>query len=129
MTENEKQPVQPQEAKNDPKQERLWAMFCHLSALTAFIGVPFGNILGPLILWLIKRNEMPLVDEEGKSALNFQISMSIYGIGAFVLCFVFIGFLLIFPIIVADLVLTIIAAVKTNNGEKFVYPFTITFIK
>jgi uncharacterized Tic20 family protein len=95
----------------------------------AFIGIPFGNILGPLIIWLVKKNEMPLVEEEGKSALNFQISMTIYTVIVLVLCLVVIGFLFIFPIILANVILVIIASVKTSNGEKFQYPCTIHFIK
>ncbi|MCK5259942.1 MAG: DUF4870 domain-containing protein [Candidatus Omnitrophica bacterium] len=111
------------------KQECTWATFCHLSSLVAFIGIPFGNIIGPLVIWLIKKNEMPLVDQEGKAALNFQISMTIYTLVAFVLCFVAVGFLLIFPLILANVILVIIAAIKTSNGEKFQYPCTICFIK
>lgn len=111
------------------KQERTWAVFCHLSALTAFVGIPFGNILGPLVIWLIKKNEMPLVNEEGKSALNFQISMTIYTIIVFILCFVAVGFLLIFPVILANVILIIIASIKTSNGERFHYPCAIHFIK
>jgi hypothetical protein len=53
------------------KKARNWATFCHLAALAGFIGIPFGNILGPLITWLVKRNEYPLVDQQGKEALNF----------------------------------------------------------
>ena len=111
------------------RQERNWAMFCHLIALLGFVGVPFGNILGPLIVWLIKKDQMPLVEEEGRSALNFQISMTIYTLVAMLLCFVLIGFLLLVPLIVADLILLIIAAVKVSSGEKFVYPLSIQFIK
>lgn len=113
----------------EDKSQRNWAMFTHLSALTAFVGIPFGNILGPLIIWLIKKDEMPLVAEEGRAALNFQISMTIYSMVAFFLCFVFIGFILIFPLIIANVVLIILATVKTSNGKKFVYPFTFEFIK
>ena len=113
----------------DQKSERTWAIFCHLSAFVAFIGVPFGNILGPLVIWLIKKNEMPIVDQEGKAALNFQISMTIYTLVALVLCLVAIGFLLIVPIILANVILVVIASVKTSNGEKFQYPCTIQFIK
>lgn len=114
---------------NDPKIERNWAMFCHLSALVSLVGIPFGNILGPLTLWLIKKDELSVVDVEGKEALNFQISMTIYSMAAFLLCFVFIGFLLIFPLIIANLVLIIVAAVKASNGESYQYPLTIRFIK
>jgi uncharacterized Tic20 family protein len=111
------------------KQDRTWATFCHLSSLVAFIGIPIGNILGPLVIWLIKKNEMPLVDQEGKAALNFQISMTIYTAVAFILCFIAIGFLLILPLILFNVILVIIASIKISNGEKFKYPYTILFIK
>ncbi len=113
----------------DPKQERMWAMFCHLSAFVGLVGIPFGTILGPLVLWLVKKNEMPLVDQEGKEALNFQISMAIYAIVATVLVFILIGVILLWGLIIADVVLIIVAAIKTNIGEKFSYPCTIRFIK
>ena len=129
MTENDSLPENKETTNSTQKQERTWATFCHLSSLVAFIGIPFGNILGPLVIWLIKKNEMPLVDQEGKSALNFQISMTIYTVVAFILCFIAIGFLLIFPIILFNVVLVIIAAIKTSNGEKFQYPCTILFVK
>ena len=131
MAENEPQNEEKQESTPpvNQKQERVWAIFCHLSSLVAFMGIPFGNVLGPLVLWLLKKGEMPLVDEEGREALNFQISMTIYTIVAFILCFVAVRFLLIFPIILFNVVLVIIASVKTSNGEKFCYPCTIHFIK
>ena len=69
------------------KDERMWAMLCHLSALAGFV-VPFGSIIGPLIVWLIKRDEMPVVDVHGKKALNFQITMAIAYVVCFVLMFV-----------------------------------------
>ena len=62
----------------DEQQAKQWGMLCHLSALSVFIGIPFGNILGPLIVWLLKREEDPFIDEQGRESLNFQISMSIY---------------------------------------------------
>jgi len=115
--------------KNDDKSERNWALTCHLTAFGGLLGIPFGNILGPLIVWLIKKNEMPLVDKEGKESLNFQISMTIYSLVALVLCFVFIGLLLIFPLILANIVLVVIASIKISNNESYEYPFTIRFIK
>lgn len=127
----EQNPVQEikEDGNSKQKQERTWATFCHLSALIAFIGIPLGNVIGPLIIWLVKKSEMPLVDQEGKAALNFQISMTIYSVVAFILCFVGIGLILIFPIILVNVVLVIIAAIKTSNGEKFQYPCTISLIK
>ena len=129
MAENNPMIKEKDDSNANQKQERIWAIFCHLSSLVAFVGIPFGNIFGPLVIWLIKKNEMPLVDEEGRSALNFQISMTIYTVIAFILCFIAIGFLLIFPVILFNVILVIIASVKTSNGEKFHYPCTIHFIK
>lgn len=122
--------------KTQENEVRMWSMFCHLSALAMLIGIPFGNILGPLIVWLCKKNEMPSVDEEGKKALNFQISMTLYlfvlAVSTFLLIFIFIGYLLI-PVfiltIIADFVLMIVAAVKVSNGETFEYPLAIKFIR
>src|ERR1035438_7123864 len=82
-------------------QARMWNMLCHLSALAGFV-IPFGNILGPLIIWQIKKNEFPSVDIHGKAALNFQITVIIaVFVGAFaatILSFIHIGFLL-FPLV------------------------------
>jgi uncharacterized protein len=108
--------------------DTTWPMLCHLSALVALIGVPFGQILGPLIVWLIKKDQNPEVDQHGKEALNFQISMTIYGLVAGVLMLVLVGFVLLIAVIVVDIVLTIIAAVRASNGEFYRYPFTIRFI-
>ena len=68
MAENDPVQENKETADSTQKQERTWATFCHLSSLVAFIGVPFGNILGPLVIWFIKKNEMPLVDQEGNPA-------------------------------------------------------------
>jgi len=57
---------------------RNWAALCHASVLVFLLGVPLGNILGPLVVWLFRRNDHPYVDSQGKEALNFQISFSIY---------------------------------------------------
>lgn len=109
-------------------QERSWGMLCHLSALSMFV-VPMGNILGPLLIWLIQKDKMPFVDEQGKEALNFQISVTIYLIGAGILCIILIGLPLLIGILIAQVVLTIIASIKVNNGEEYRYPFTLRFIQ
>jgi uncharacterized Tic20 family protein len=106
-----------------------WATFCHLAALSLYIGIPFGHIIAPLVIWLIKKNEFPFVDEQGKESLNFQISMTIYGIIAGLLCYIFIGFILLPILVITDVVLIIIATVKTNKGKGYYYPFTIRVIK
>jgi uncharacterized Tic20 family protein len=111
------------------KEEQNWAMACHLVALSGFI-VPFGNVLGPLIVWLIKKDTMPLVDQHGKEALNFQITVLLAVIISFVLVFVLIGFVLLLIVGIGALVLTIMAAVKVSNGElNYRYPFALRLIK
>ena len=111
------------------KQDRTWAMFCHLASLSVCVGIPFGNIIGPLVVWLIKRDEIVVVNEHGRESLNFQISLTIYSIISFFLCFAFIGFLILPAILIAGLVFVIIATLKANKGEPYRYPLTIRFIK
>ncbi|HOW20842.1 MAG TPA: DUF4870 domain-containing protein [Tenuifilaceae bacterium] len=108
--------------------ERTFAMLCHLSALAGCI-IPLGHILGPLIVWLIKKDEFPEVDRQGKAALNFQLSVTIYGLIAGVLVILLVGFVLLAILAVFTLVLVIVASVKTANAEKFEYPLTITFLR
>jgi len=104
-------------------------MLCHVIALCGFIGIPFGNILGPLVVWLLKREEDPFIDAQGKEALNFQISMTIYALVSLILIFILIGFVLLFAIAIVNIVLVIIASIKAYNGESYRYPLTIRFIK
>ena len=116
-------------------QARTWNMLCHLSALAGYI-IPFGNVLGPLLIWQIKKIEFPSVEEHGKAALNFQltvlIALFVGAMAAFLLSFVCIGFLLI-PVVVAialcGLVFAIIAGIKANNGEAYRYPWSLALVK
>ncbi|KAA0988585.1 DUF4870 domain-containing protein [Pseudomonas sp. ADAK2] len=112
-----------------PSQEvRQWAMFCHLSALLG-IWIPFGTLIGPLILWQMKRESDPFIDAQGKEALNFQITVAIAATLSFFLMLVVIGFFLLGLIAIGALVLTIIAGVKANEGVPYRYPFTWRVIK
>jgi hypothetical protein len=111
------------------KDAQNWAMICHLAALAGFL-IPFGNILGPLIVWLIKRGEMPLVESNGKEAINFQITVSIAMLICIPLMFVLIGIPLMFAVGLGALILTIMAAVKVSNGEfDYKYPLSIRLLK
>ena len=69
------------------KDARTWATVCHLSALIMLVGVPLGNILGPLVVWLAKKQKYEFVDDQGKEALNFQITFTIVEIALFILIF------------------------------------------
>ena len=108
--------------------ERMWGMLCHLSTFAGYL-IPFGNIVGPLIIWLIKKDEYAFVDDQGKEALNFQISVTIYSFVSIILLFVIVGILLLPAVIVFGVVMTIIAAIKANGGEYFRYPLTMRFVK
>ncbi len=136
--------IQPPIQQMNQQDERLWGMFCHLSALSGFIGVPFGAILGPLIVWLIKKDSSQFVDQQGKSSLNFQISILLYGIipflvalgglGAFAdqfflaIVFVPIAALLVIALVVFETVQVIIASIAARDGRTHIYPLSIKFI-
>ena len=100
----------------------------HLLGFAGFV-FPCGNILPPLILWLVKRAESPYLDQVGKEVLNFQISYTIYVAVAGILCWFCIGFLVLPVILVVWIVFMVIAAVKTSNGEEYKYPFTIRLLQ
>ncbi len=108
-------------------EERNWAMFCHLGGLAYFI--PLGNIIVPLILWSMRKDSSALVDREGKKALNFQISFTLYMLIASVLVFVLIGIFFLVILGLLQLIFVILAVVKTLNDEEFEYPMTIKFIQ
>lgn len=111
------------------KEEQNWAMYCHLAGLFGFI-FPLGNVLGPLVVWLVKKDTMPQVDIHGKEALNFQITVVLAVIACLVLSVVFIGLLLLPVVGLGALVLTIMAAVKVSNGELgYRYPVALRLIK
>jgi len=110
------------------KNENTMGILCHVLALAGFV-VPFGSILGPLVMWLIKRAESPYLDAAGKEAVNFNISWTIYLAVAAFSMFLLIGFLL-FPIVaVAWLIFVIMASIKASDGVIYRYPLTIRLIK
>jgi uncharacterized Tic20 family protein len=123
-----------------PAEERTWAMMAHLSALlggllTASFGRGWGCFIGPLIIWLIKKDTMPFVDDQAKEALNFNITVAIASLVLLVLSIVTFGIGLIIAIPmwivigIAWLVLTIVAAIKANEGVRYRYPFALRLIK
>jgi uncharacterized Tic20 family protein len=128
------QPQPPPAVAPSEADERTWALLGHLSAFSAFI-TGLGCVIGPLIVWLVKRDTMPFAGEQAKEALNFNITAIIaaFALGAFTLITLGIGALLTVPLalalFVAWFVLTIVAAVKANNGEHYRYPFSIRLVK
>ena|SRR5215211_398498 len=112
-----------------PRDVRTWNVLCHATALTGFFVPWAGHILGPLIVWLAKRNDSSEIDENGKESLNFQISMLIYNVIAGVLCLVLIGFVILAILHILNLVLVIVASIQTSEGKFYRYPMTIRLIK
>jgi hypothetical protein len=122
------QPPSQPSAGLDPKQ---WAVITHVSGLAGVV-IPFGNIIAPLVLWLIKKSEIPSLDQVGRDVLNFQISYTIYGVAAAIIGVI--GSCLIVPIflpiavLIAWLVFLILGAVKASNGERYVFPLAIKML-
>jgi len=110
------------------KDARTWAMLCHLAGLAGY-AVPFGHIFGPLAVWLIKKNDHPMIDDAGKEAVNFQISWTIYMAIAAALILALIGFVLLPLLAILHLVFMVIASIKTSNGEEYRYPMIIRFLQ
>lgn len=111
------------------QQARQWAMFLHLSQLAGFFAIPIVGLIAPVIIWQLKKEEYPMLDEHGKAVVNWIISEFIYGAICSVLMFVVIGFPMIIILAILGIVFPIIGGIKANNGELWHYPMTITIIK
>ena len=123
-------PISPVPASLPPSevQVRTWSMFAHLSAFAGLL-IPFGSIIGPILVWQIKKHELPAVVAHAKAALNFQISCFIYLVVSALLIFVFIGLPLMAAVAIFSIVCVIIAALKANDGKSWRYPLSIPFLK
>jgi uncharacterized protein len=108
---------------------RTWCVLCHAAALLGLFFHFLGHLLGPLIVWLVKRGDSPEVDAHGKESLNFQISMLIYDAIAAILCIVLIGIPILIALWVLNTVLVIIASIQASEGKFYRYPITIRLIK
>ncbi len=120
-------------------EEKQWAMFAHLSVLlggllSSAVG-GWGYFIGPLVIWLVKKDTLPFVADQAKEALNFAITVSAIFVVLWILTVVTLGFgaLITVPLMlvvgITALVLTIIAAVRSNNGEAYRYPLTVRLIR
>ena len=120
--------------------ERTWALFAHLSiliggAVTGGWGFSIGCFLGPLVIWLIKKDTMPFVADQAKEALNFSITLSIIGAAllAITVMSLFLAAILTIPLLavvgIVAIILIIIAAVKANDGVAYRYPLTLRLVK
>jgi len=128
MDTNVNKPI-PNQVPTAPSNEATtWAMICHLSGFIGFI-FPFGNIIAPLIIWGVKRQEWAYLDQQGKEAINFQISVSIYYIICVVLIILIVGLVLL-PLLAAfQIIAMIIASIESAHGKPFRYPLTFRFLQ
>ena len=105
-----------------------WAMLCHLSALAGLVVPGIAMFVGPLIIWLVKKDEHPFINEHEKEALNFQISMLIYFVLLAPTVCILIGFALLPALVFANVILVVVASMKASSGDIYRYPLTIRLI-
>lgn len=118
---------QPPMSLQTPEQKQT-GMFLHLSQMLNFV-IPFGGVVAPILIWQLKKDEVPALDAHGKMVVNWMISELIYGVVSVILCIVLIGFLGLLALFIMGIAFPIIGAIKANNGEFFEYPLTIKFLK
>ena len=111
-----------------PAEARQWATICHIVALSGLLGNGIGFVIGPLVVWVLKKEDHPFIDEAGREAINFQLTMFLAAMVSAFLIFLGVGFVLLIVVGVMMAVMPIIAALKTNQGERYRYPFSIRFI-
>lgn len=109
--------------------ERTWGMLAHLSALAGLVLPLIGIVLGPLAVWLARRDESQFVGDQAKEALNFNISVLLGAIACMLLMLVFVGFLLGTALFIFWLVMTLVAAIKASEGHVYRYPFSLRLVK
>jgi len=117
--------------RNEPiteSEERQWAMFAHIGTFCSLV-VPLGNFIVPIVVWQLKKHDSDFVVEQAKEALNFQITLVIYTLLCLPLCFIVIGFFLIFALVIFGLIAVIVAGVKANDGDHYRYPMSIRFFR
>lgn len=120
--------AQPGESAALSQDEKNWGMYCHVAVFAGFL-FPLGNIIGPLIIWLLKKDRYPFVDYNARQAMNFQITFMIAMIVSALLSFVLIGILMLLGFGIFALVATIRAILASSRGERYAYPYSIRFIR
>jgi uncharacterized Tic20 family protein len=118
------------------KDARMWSMFCHLAGLCALLPIipVVGGVIGPLIIWQIKKEDNTFIDEQGKEAVNFQVSVLLYSLIGSILCGITCVGITLIPFVVGiigvlDIIFLVIASIKANEGKHYRYPLTVRFIK
>jgi len=127
-TETDREPVEGGVGESEvSSDERTWGSVVHASALVGLF-VPFGNVLAPLVVWLIKREESEFVDANGKEALNFQITWTVLLVLALLSVLVGVGVLVAPIVALAWVVLVVLATVRASENEVYDYPLTVDLV-
>lgn len=131
--EDKQPPVEPPLPPSGPtltQDEKTWGMVCHLASLAGLV-VPAGNVVGPIICWLMKKEKSAFVDRHGKESINFQLNLTMYILVSIVLGVLTlgIGFILTAALGVYGVVMPILAGLKANNGEDYQYPYVFRLLK
>lgn len=112
--------------------ERTWATISHLSAFAGYVTLA-GFVVGPLVVWLVKKDQLPFVNDQGKEALNFNISLAIYALIGVALAATVIGLVIAIPLwaalVIGQIVFAIVAGINANNGVAYRYPLTLRLVK
>ena len=116
------------EGQDTDQNARTWATLAHVAGMACYTGIPFAGIIAVLVIWLIKREEHPFIEDQGRESLNFQISVGIYSLVAAVLMLVLVGFLLLLALFFFHLICTILAIIAASKGQSYRYPLTIRLI-
>ncbi len=111
------------------REDRTWGMLCHISAVAGFLAPCILNIVAPLVIWLMKREDSPFVNDQGREAVNFNITVSICTAICFVLAWIIIGIPLLFILGITWFILVLIATLRANDGVAYRYPFCLRLIK
>lgn len=116
-------------ARATENQARQWAAIIHVSGIAGLLVSGFGLVLAPLVLWLIKRNDHEFIDDQGKEAVNFQLTMLLGILIGLVLTFILVGLVILLIVGIMAIVYPIIAAIKASEGIPYRYPYTLRLIK
>jgi uncharacterized Tic20 family protein len=108
---------------------RTWGMLAHLSAFAGLVLPLVGNVAGPLIVWLVKRDQSAFVAEEAKESLNFNISVSLASLVCAGLFWIAIGVPLAFALFIYWIVMTVLAGIKAGEGVPYRYPLSLRLVK
>jgi uncharacterized Tic20 family protein len=109
------------------KEEKNWAALIHLAAFTGLV-IPFGNIFGPMLIWMLKKDSSEFINYHGKEAVNFQLTLTIYFVIAIVLVIILIGIPILLLVFLFSFIFPIIAAIKAAEGEYYLYPLSFNII-